>query len=365
MDGPALPPRSVDQTSDDQTRDDQAGEDQTSTGSYDTGTYAALPGPAAEPAAVSFPRISDYWPEEGETPDAPPQPGRPRRRRRLIAGAAGAVLVLGVGTVALTRLTGGDDPAPAPTAVADPGLIVGATPNPPVSIAPAPAPTPEATPPSTAAPSSPTTPSVPPGPAFEAATFVLASDLTELTVTLGRPARNGVARVGSPRGSGVVPDATLDGTSLRLTAERTGDEGSGQVDVVLDERVAWSVRMEGGVKVGTFAMAGGRVRDFSFEGGADRLELTLPRQERPIGIRMAGGVHRWHIGTEGEFPVKVKLRRGAGQVDLNGDRDRGVDRGETLRARGSDRKSGGLRIEAVAGIGSLSVSPLPDRHGGT
>ncbi|MCO8274211.1 hypothetical protein M1L60_26780 [Actinoplanes sp. TRM 88003] len=364
MEGSALPPPSDDHQTD----------------TYDNSTYAGSADQPARSGTVTFPRISDYWPEEngprpaatsarpaddGPRPaatSAPPVPGSaaPKRARlRLIAGAAGAVLVLSVGGVALARLGGGDeDPAPSPPAAADPGIIVGGTPNPPVSIAPAP-PSAAVTTPPASAPAAPASPTAPPGPAFAAGTFVLASDLTELNVTLGRPSGNGVARVGSPDGSGVVPDADLDGTTLELTARKKGDEdGSGQVDVVLDERIAWTVRMDGGVKRGMFAMAGGKVGDFYFEGGADRLELTLPRQERQIEIRMAGGVHRWTIGTEGEFPVRVKIRKGAGSVDLNGDRDEGVDRGRTLRAQGSDTKSGGLRIEAVAGIGSLSVAPL-------
>jgi len=338
MDGTALPPLSDTQQTD----------------TYDTSTYAGPVEQSDRPATVAFPRISDYWPDETGASSAPSEPEKaePRRRWRWVAGAAGAVLVLSAGGVALARLTSDDEPAPAPTAAADPGIIVGGTPNPPVSIAPAPT-SAAATTPSQA----PASPPPPPGPAFAAGTFVLASDLTELNVTLGRPAGNGVARVGSPDGSGLVPDATLDGTTLKLTADRKRD-GSGQVDVVLDERIAWSVRMDGGVERGMFAMAGGKVRDFYFEGGADRLELTLPRQERQIEIRMAGGVHRWRIGTEGEFPVRVKIRKGAGSVDLNGDRDQGVDRGETLRSQGSDAKSGGLRIEAVAGIGSLSVAPI-------
>ncbi|MCM4078757.1 hypothetical protein [Paractinoplanes hotanensis] len=345
MDGTALPPPSDTQQTD----------------TYDTSTYAEPVEEPARPATVAFPRISDYWPDETGAASAPSEPSEPsepektepRRRWRWVAGAAGAVLVLSAGGVAFARLTSADEPAPAPTATTGRGIIVGGAPNPPVSIAPAPTSAAATTPPSSA----PASPPPPPGPAFAAGTFVLASDLTELNVTLGRPASNGVARVGSPDDSGLVPDAALDGTTLKLTADRKRD-GSGQVDVVLDERIAWSVRMDGGVERGMFAMAGGKVRDFYFEGGADRLELTLPRQERQIEIRMAGGVHRWRIGTEGEFPVQVKIRKGAGSVDLNGDRDQGVDRGETLRSQGSDAKSGGLRIEAVSGIGSLSVAPI-------
>ncbi|GAB2578651.1 hypothetical protein Aab01nite_09150 [Paractinoplanes abujensis] len=324
------------------------------TGEYDNSTYA---GSAEQPRTVSLPKISDYWPD-AEKPPPPLLPAEapelPRRRVRLLAVAAGVLLLAGIGAVVLTRLAG-NDAEPAPTGASDPEIIVEGTPNPPVAIEPAPTPT---SAPATSAPPTRASPPPPAGPAFAAGTFVLASGLTELNVSLGRPPRNGIAKVASPDGSGVVPDADLDGTELRLTAERKGDKGTGDVNVLLDERITWTIRMEGGVRRGTFDMANGSVRDFYFEGGANRLELALPRQERTIEIRMAGGVREWRIGTEGEFPVKVKVRKGAGEISLNGDRDEGVDRGEVVRSRGGDDKSGGLAIEAVAGIGSLKVSPL-------
>ncbi|MBL7258748.1 hypothetical protein [Paractinoplanes lichenicola] len=325
------------------------------TGEYDNSTYAG----SAEQPRVSLPKISDYWPDEKKPePEPGPQPQQkpepPRRRLRLLAVAVSVLLFLGISAVVLTRLIG-DDPETKPTGASDPEIIVEGTPNPPVAIEPAPAPT---SAPATSAPPSAASPPPPAGPAFAAGTFVLASGLTELNVSLGRPPRNGIAKVNSPDGSGVVPDAKLDGTELRLTAERKGDKGTGDVTVLLDERITWTIRMEGGVRRGNFDMVNGSVRDFYFEGGANRLELALPRQERTIEIRMAGGVREWRIGTEGEFPVKVKVRKGAGEISLNGDRDEGVDRGEVVRSRGKDEKSGGLAIEAVSGIGSLKVSPL-------
>ncbi|MDY7084860.1 MAG: hypothetical protein SYR96_07105 [Actinomycetota bacterium] len=324
---------------------------------YDSGTYA---GPV-EPAAISLPRISDYWPDQDDRPQAATEPPRRRFPLRLVAMTAAALAVLGVSGVVVTRLVSDDSPVPPPVAAPDPEIIVGAAPSAPVSIEPAPptASTSPSTPASTPA-SSPavTTPPPPAGPAFEAGTFVLASGLTEINVSLGRPPRNGIAKVSSPDSSGVVPDAKLDGTELKLTAERKSDEGTGDVTVVLDERITWTIRMDGGVRNGNFDLAAGSVRDLFFDGGANRLELTLPRQEREIGIRMTGGVREWRIGTEGEFAVKVRVRKGAGEISLNGDRDEGIDRGEVLRSRGNDEKSGGLTIEAVGGIGSLKVSSL-------
>ena len=288
-----------------------------------------------------------------------PPPRPPRHRLRMIVALVGAAVFLGVSVLVLARMVTRPDPVAdgdAAEAPAGNGGIVVASPSPPVSIAPAP--TSAAASAASAAPPPSRPPATRPGPAFAAGTFVLTSDITELNVSVGRPPRNGIARVFSPDDSGVRPRANLDGTTIRLSAEPTGEHGSARVDVLLDERIAWSVAMEGGVERGVFAMAGGEVRGFDLDGGADRLVMTLPRQSRAIPIRMSGGVHTWRIRTAGEFPVEVRLRRGAGEVELNGDRNRGVDRGETLRARGRTDASGGVEVDAVAGVGSLTVEPL-------
>ena len=323
------------------------------------------PAPTGAPAPVGHPPAADAGAGSPAYPVSVPHPapGPSRHRLRVLVALVGAAVFLGVSVLVLTRVVtrpepvagGGTVPAPA----GDGGIVV-SSPSPPVSIAPAPAPAP--TSPATSSPAASAAPAGPPAgsrprPAFAAATFVLTSDITELNVAVGRPPRNGIARVFSPDDSGVLPRANLDGTTIRLSAERTGERGSARVDVLLDERIAWTIEITGGVRRGVFAMAGGQVRGFDLTGGADRLVMTLPRQARAIPIRMAGGVHTWRIRTAGRFPVEVRLRRGAGEVELNGDRDRGVGRGETLRARGADA-SGGLEVDAVAGVGSLTVEPL-------
>ena len=284
-------------------------------------------------------------------------PARPGRHRlRMLVALVGAAVFLGVSALVLVRMVARPEPDPVAQAPAGDGGIVVGSPSPPVSIAPAP--TSAATP--SVGPSAPSaSPGArPPGPAFPAGTFVLAGDLTELNVSVGRPPQNGIARVFSPRDSGVRPRADVDGSTVRLTSEPTGEHGSGQVDVLLDERIAWTITMDGGVRRGVFAMVGSEVRGFELDGGADRLVMTLPRQADPIPIRMSGGVHTWRIRTDGRVPVTAVLRRGAGEVELNGDRERGVDKGETLRASGRGDGSGGVRVEAVAGVGSLTVEPL-------
>jgi hypothetical protein len=313
--------------------------------------------PVREPTA-EWPRIADYWPDkpgnQGEPADpgeprviAPPPPAR-RRRLRLAVAAVSAVIFLGVSAVVLTRLVNDPDPAPpaaAPAGQDQTGVAVPLPePSPPVSIAPSPSgtPSPEAS-------AAPTGGSLP----FQSGTFDLVSDVSELNVTMGRPT-DGVVDIRTGKGSGIDAKATVDGSTVRLKAEKNGKDGPARVDVVLDVRIAWKVRMSGGVSKAKFGLAGGNVRSVDLSGGAAIIDLALPRQLADIPIRMSGGVRTWRIRTEQKVPVRVKVRRGAGEVVLYGDREKGINRGETVRTGGHG--DGRLEIEAVAGMGSLTVS---------
>ncbi|MFF5078146.1 hypothetical protein ACFY36_13930 [Actinoplanes sp. NPDC000266] len=316
---------------------------------------------------AGWPKISDYWPDtkphdgdEGEGGKPYPRERKPRHLA-LVAGLAGVVvLVVVTGVILLRMATTSDRP---PAAAPNPGIVV-PSPSAPVSIEPAPV-SPSATTPSAApsspppAPSSPAaTPKAPPaGPAFPAATFVLAGGMRQLNVSVGRPPTNGIARVSTPDDSGVTPDATLDGTTLTLTTKENDNEGEAVVDVVLDERIAWTIKTVHGVRRATFAMADGKVTAFDLQGGANSFEMTLPRQDAQIPLRMSGGVNSWKIRTEGSFPVKLVVGKGVGESTLNGERDEDLAPGDTRRADGDD-DSGGLRIDAVGGIGTLEVKPL-------
>jgi hypothetical protein len=353
-----------------------------------------MDGSAPQPSTASLPNISDYWPDSTtpsadsprDTPgglsvpgdgsvsggaadppgmdDAAPQ-GR-ARRLALVTGVVGAVVLVGVSGVVLLRMATAHDPVPSGALVVPSPEVVEGSPSPPVSIAPPP---PAAT---SAAPSPSLSPSVslsssaasPPagkapaeaGPAFPAATFVVAGGMRELNISVGRPPTNGIARVGTPDDSSVTPDATLKGTTLTLTTKGNDNDGEAQVDVVLDERIAWTIRTTHGVRRATFAMAGGRVTAFDLRGGANSFDMTLPRQNAAIPLAMSGGVNTWRIRTEGKVPVRLSVGKGVGESKLNGERDENLKPGDTRRADGGD--GGGLKIDAVAGIGTLVVEPL-------
>ncbi|MBM2614955.1 hypothetical protein JIG36_05200 [Actinoplanes sp. LDG1-06] len=302
-----------------------------------TATYPLLSGAAGfawthhdEPSAAG---VDDEPPTEeiplvpalGPEPPAPPR----RRRPRLAAVLVAAAVVLGVGMLVIAGTTGNEDGTQATGnrgGKQATGSGDGQRQPPPAAVPPA-------------------------RPAFEAGTFDLVSSVGELNLTLGRPDR-GPIQVSTPPGSGIAPAARVDGTDVRLTTTPTGAPGTGRLDVLLDERITWTIRMNGGVRAATFVLTGGTVREVDLSGGADSVYLALPTPDQALPITMSGGVREWSIRTENEIPVRVRARSGAGEVSLYGKRERGIGSDTTLTAGDGS----GLEVNAAAGFGSLAVS---------
>lgn len=325
-----------------------------------------------------WPTISDYWPDAPHRMgpeadyfvgvDAPPPadpddepttrlimpPPVPRRRGlRVLLGVLAAVVFLGGSVLALGRMVLRNDDTgtsagvtAAPTQAAPTAGGVTAAPSPPVSVQPSPT--------TTAAPSAEATTPAPTVPPFTSGTFELTGNVTVLGVTIADLGADPV-RVSTPDGSGLEPKLSRDGSSVRLDPRPDGSKGSGRLDVRLNRRITWSLRMTGGMREATYALANGKIRRIDLIGGVATIDMALPAPDETLPIRMTGGVNTWTITTASRVPVTVLLRDGAGTVVLNGDRTRGVDRNTRLRADGDG--DGELNIDAVAGVGTLTVAP--------
>ncbi|XVV17062.1 hypothetical protein ACQP2X_22600 [Actinoplanes sp. CA-131856] len=324
-----------------------------------------------EPPTEEFPVV----PPANSAPDVAADPGlgepatlpvqRRHGRPKAVVALLGAVILLGVGAVVVAASIG-SSPADGPTAAGGPPAAQG--------------PAPEGGPAGRVGQAAEGGPGAEGGPAadggsvgedvpaFAAGTFELASSVGELNLALGRPG-DGPVQVSSPAGSGLAPAAALRGSTVRLTAGTTGAAGAGRVDVVLDSRIDWTIRMSAGVRVATFELGGGTVREVDLGGGADTVRLTVPGGDRVLPVRMSGGVREWSIATEGEVPVRVLARSGAGEVTLYGRRQQGIARDTTLtagdelspEATTAPGAGPGLDVTAAAGFGSLTVSPSASR----
>jgi hypothetical protein len=266
----------------------------------------------------------------------------PRRRGRVLTGVGLAVLLLlGGGVAAYRKMAGGDrldgaPPAARPTVVVSPGPSgrMG-----PVAVLPLPS----ASKASSGAARRQTVPGRP-----AEGTFVLVDDVSDITISTGR-LDDGIVRVSVPEGSDARPRTTVDGGAVELGVRDGGRDTD--LDVRLDSRVSWALRFGGGARRVSVDLGGTRVRSVTFDGGAARIDLRLPALDGTLPIALNGGVNQWRIVTDGRVGVQVVARRGAGDVELYGRDQGGLDRGGRVSSDGRD----GIDVDASAGFGSLTV----------
>jgi hypothetical protein len=323
---------------------------------------------SAAPMPPTLPPISDYWPDaphrigppadhytdepteaavdalrrsgsRDRLPTAPHivPPGRRRSRRPIVLGSVLTVLLLAAAGVAGFSLARDGD-REQPTAAAPPAQ---APQEPPVVVTPS------------AAPTRATTVSAPVRDR-EKAVFELVSDtaVIDLRATeLG----DDLYRITTPKQGSVVPRAQLGADGVRLFLDDNGERGDAAVTVLLNADVRWSMRITGGVKAGVFDLGAARVDQVDFAGGAARIDLTLPRPDGTLPIRLSGGVNRFEVYTDQGVPVRVRTRRGAGQVKLDGRTDDGVARGASFLSPDWADSENRIDLDAVAGVGTLRV----------
>jgi len=314
----------------------------------------------AAPMPPTLPSISDYWPDaphrigppadhytdeptasavdalrrSGSRDRAPyvPQVPPPRRRSRrpaVLGFTLAALLLAGAGLVGYT-LTSQDDREQPPPAVAGPPV---ATPS--------------------AAATRAKTVSAPVGDRDRAG-FELVSDTAVIDLRAAELG-NELYRITTPAKSSVVPRAQLGAAGVRLFLDDNGERGDAAVTVLLNADVRWSMRITGGIRTGVFDLGAARVEAVDFAGGAARIDLTLPRPDGTMPIRLSGGVNRIEVSTDQGVPVRVRTRRGAGQVKLDGRTDDGVARGASFRSPDWAGSRNRIDLDAVAGVGTLRV----------
>jgi hypothetical protein len=189
------------------------------------------------------------------------------------------------------------------------------------------------------------------------ATFELVSDAT--TVTLSTAALGtDLYRISTPPRGGVRPKVTEKAGNVSLALVRTGTDGPSTVHIVLSSRRRWSLTMTGGTRTSILDLSGAAVRRVDLAGGAHTVDLTLPEPDGTVPVRVSGGAGTVRIHTTGHVAVRVRVRRGAGSVAVDGRTDDGVRRGTTLTSPDFARRRDRIDVDMVAGVGDLSIGPV-------
>jgi hypothetical protein len=163
-------------------------------------------------------------------------------------------------------------------------------------------------------------------------------------------------RIATPDESGVTPKVERDGSDVRLYLPPGRNGGATEVDIVLNAGVRWTLRLDGGADTTRVDLTGADVEAVDLNGGATRIDLTLPAPQGLVPVRMTGGVNQFQVRLAGGTPVRVRVQSGAGQVTVDGSTHRGIAPGRSFTANGWDSADSGIDLLAVAGMAALTIT---------
>ncbi|TDB71493.1 hypothetical protein E1165_22930 [Micromonospora sp. KC723] len=163
-------------------------------------------------------------------------------------------------------------------------------------------------------------------------------------------------RISTPPDSTVRARPDVLDDRVRLRVAQTGRRGEGSVDVVLNSRLLWRLRLLGGVSRHLIDMGSARLAGVDLIGGAARVDLRLPQIDGALSIRMSGGVNQFTIRAPGRPPVRVRAAAGAGAVAIYEDRRDGVGSGTTISSPNWDRATDRVYVDLVAGANTVTVT---------
>jgi hypothetical protein len=160
-------------------------------------------------------------------------------------------------------------------------------------------------------------------------------------------------RAWTPDGAKVVPTATVDGDTVRLSLRDTNGPGAAELHVELSSQVDWRIRLDGGASQQTLDLRDGRLAGLEFGAGSARIDASLPRPRETVPVRMTGGASVMDLHLPGGVPATVLIAGGAGSATIDGNTRTGIAAGTTLST--PETGSNGYEVNLMAGVSAFRL----------
>ena len=167
-------------------------------------------------------------------------------------------------------------------------------------------------------------------------------------------------RASTPKDGSLVPKASINGDTVQLSLISSGAVGgAASAEIVLNSSVLWQLTLAGGGMKETVDFGSGQLSSLELSAGAGDIEITLPKAQGTLAVRLTGGAGQFKAHLAQNLPVQVKVDgAGAGVVTIDGQTRSGVKAGTEITPAAWAKATARYSIEAVVGVSALIV----DRH---
>jgi DNA-binding MarR family transcriptional regulator len=125
--------------------------------------------------------------------------------------------------------------------------------------------------------------------------------------------------------------------------------------ISLNPTIGWSIEIRGGMSKARADLASIDLRSFDLTGGGDRIRLELGAPSGVIAVRITGGANELRIERPDDVPVRLRLKGGAGSVQVDEQR-LGAASDVTLESTGASQSEARFDVEVSGGTNRVTVA---------
>jgi hypothetical protein len=122
--------------------------------------------------------------------------------------------------------------------------------------------------------------------------------------------------------SGHPPDVHVDGGTVSLQSgsgfNLFGVRGANSARILLNQSITWNVEVAGGASRATLELATIHLSSLQVSGGAQQVDITLPRPTGTVPVRISGGASTIAVHRPSGVAAHVHMSGGASNLTIDG-----------------------------------------------
>jgi hypothetical protein len=156
-----------------------------------------------------------------------------------------------------------------------------------------------------------------------------------------------------------VPRLTSTRQATTLELIPTGDDGSRGADIQLNSRVAWTLRLAGGLTEQSIDMQGGGLAALQLTGGSAHTAILLPAPKGSVPLSVKGPLADLTVSSRTGVPLRLKLVDGATSAVVDGKAHPSAGPGTTVTPAGWSKARNRYDLTTTGPVTAALITTTP------
>jgi hypothetical protein len=159
--------------------------------------------------------------------------------------------------------------------------------------------------------------------------------------------------------SGHPPEARVENGTVSLRSgsgfNLFGVRGANEARISLNQTIPWELELGGGASRDTLELASVQLVSLQLSGGAQQVEITLPRPTGTVPIRISGGASTITVHRPSGVAAQVQMSGGASNLTVDGDHRSVLSGDVSWQSSGYGSASDRYDFQVSGGASNVSI----------